>query len=109
MDAGVSVAATIFGALLGRKAVSATTLGRATTAARGMGRVGRQTQDIARAQEELQALRGKREELLLTLDRELQAIADQWDARNERFDRAVVKPKRGGVSVQLVSLLWLPQ
>ena len=36
MQAGVSVAATIFGAIMGRKAVSASTLGRATTAARGV-------------------------------------------------------------------------
>ena len=35
------LALTIAGALLGRKAVSASTLGRATTAARGMGRIGR--------------------------------------------------------------------
>ncbi|MGE3191238.1 MAG: ATP-binding protein, partial [Vicinamibacterales bacterium] len=41
LQAGVSLAATVFGALLGRKAVSSTTLGRATTAARGMSRAGR--------------------------------------------------------------------
>jgi hypothetical protein len=109
MQTGVSVAATIFGALLGRKAVSATTLGRATTAARGAGRIGRATQDVARAQAEVAALTVKRDELAQTIQRELDAIAAQWDAREEPLERVVVKPKRGGVSVQLVALVWLPR
>jgi hypothetical protein len=109
MQTGVSVAATIFGALLGRKAVSASTLGRATTAARGAGRIGRATQDVARAQAEVAALTAKRDELAQTVQRELDAIAAQWDAREEPLERVVVKPKRGGVSVQLVALVWLPR
>jgi hypothetical protein len=109
MQTGVSVAATIFGALLGRKAVSASTLGRATTAARGAGRIGRATQDVARAQAEVAALTAKRDELAQTVERELDAIAARWDARDEPLERIVVKPKRGGVSVQLVALVWLPR
>jgi hypothetical protein len=109
VQAGVSVAATIFGAILGRKAVSASTLGRATTAARGYGRVGRATQDVARAESELTALRTKRDELAKALEEELQAISAQWDAQQEPLERVVVKPKRGGVSVQLVALVWLPR
>jgi hypothetical protein len=109
LQAGVSVAATIFGAMLGRKAVSTSTLGRATTAARGMGRIGRESQDVTRAQEELNATTAKRDELARALDAELQSIASRWDeARDEELQRVLVKPKRGGVSVQLVALVWLP-
>jgi hypothetical protein len=109
LQTGVSVAATIFGALLGRKTASASTLGRATTAARGVSRMGRAQQDVARAQAELDANRAKRDELTAALDRDLQAASAQWDARDEPFDRVVVKPKRAGVSVQLVALVWLPR
>ena len=109
MQAGVSVAATIFGALLGRKAVSATTLGRATTAARGYGRVGRASQDVVRAEAEVTALREKRDQIAQALEQELQAISSRWDAREAPLERVVVKPKRGGVSVQLVALVWLPK
>ena len=42
MQTGISIGATIAGALLGRKAISMGTLGKATTAARGMGRSMRQ-------------------------------------------------------------------
>ena len=59
VQAGVSMAATVFGAILGRKAVSATTLGRATTAARGVGRVGREAKDVERAAAELRSQRDK--------------------------------------------------
>jgi Skp family chaperone for outer membrane proteins len=110
VQAGVSVAATIFAAVLGRKAVSTTTLGRATTAARGMGRIGRESQDVARAQGELKATIEKRDALAQTLDAELQAIAARWDqARDEPLERLLIKPKRGGVSVQLVALVWTPR
>jgi hypothetical protein len=109
LQAGVSIAATIFGAILGRKAVSASTLGRATTAARGASRVGREAQDVERAKTEVEALTAKRNELAQAMDGELQAIADRWDLRDEPLDRVLVKPKRGGTSVQLVALVWVPR
>ena len=109
MQAGVSAAATIFGALLGRKAVSTSTLGRATTAARGYGRVTRASQDVARAEAEVTALREKRDQLAGALEQELQTIASQWEARDTPLERVLVKPKRGGVSVQLVALVWIPK
>jgi hypothetical protein len=109
LQAGVSMAATIFGAMLGRKAVSASTLGRATTAARGVSRVGRESQDVERAKQEVKALQEKRDELARTMEGELQAIADRWDARDAPLDRVLIKPKRGGTSVQLVALVWVPQ
>jgi hypothetical protein len=109
VQAGVSAVATILGAVLGRKAGSASTLGRATTAARGMGRIGRESQDVVRAQEELTATTAKRDELTRALDAELQAIAARRDAAlDEPLERLLVKPKRGGVSVQLVALVWVP-
>ena len=109
MQAGVSAAATIFGALLGRKAVSTSTLGRATTAARGYGRVTRAAQDVARAEAEVTALREKRDQIAGALEQELQTIASQWEARKTPLERVLVKPKRGGVSVQLVALVWIPK
>lgn len=109
MQAGVSLAATIAGALLGRKAVSATTLGRATTAARGMGRIGRETQDVARAEANVTALREARDIIAGDLERELQQVAAEFDATNETFQRVLVKPKRGGVSVQTAGIVWIPQ
>jgi Bacterial protein of unknown function (DUF853) len=108
MGAAVSVGAAIFGALIGRKAVSASTLGRAATAARGMGRIGKEAQDVTRASENVAALRTQLSELEAQLEGDLQAVTADWDLTNEPFERVLVKPKRGGVSVQLVALVWIP-
>ncbi len=109
VSAAVSIGATIFGALLGRKAVNAGTLGRATTAARGMGRVGRESQDVARASENVTAIRQQLDDMQAALEADLQAVAAEWDVSAEAFERVLVKPKRGGVSTQLVALTWIPR
>ena len=109
MSAAVSIGATIFGALLGRKAVSASTLGRATTAARGMGKVGREAQDVTRASENVSALTQQLHDLQAALDADLQAVSAEWDLSTAPLERVLVKPKRGGVSVQLVALAWVPR
>jgi hypothetical protein len=109
MGAAVSVGAAIFGALLGRKAVSTGTLGRATTAARGMGRISKEAQDVTRATENVTALKTQLAELEAEMEDDLRRVAADWDLSNEPFERVLVKPKRGGVSVQLVALVWVPQ
>jgi hypothetical protein len=107
LGAAVSVGATIFGALLGRKAVSASTLGRATTAARGMGRIGKESQDVTRASENVSAITAQLNQLEADLAADLQAVSAEWDLSGEALDRVLVKPTRGGVSVQLVGLVWV--
>jgi hypothetical protein len=109
LQAGVSLAATIAGALLGRKAVSVGTLGRATTTARGMGRIGREAQDVERAQANVAALRETRDQLATDVAREMQQVAATFDASSEEFTRVLLKPKRGSVSVQVVALVWMPR
>ncbi len=108
VSAAVSIGATIFGALLGRKAVSAGTLGRATTAARGMGKVGKEAQDVTRAAETVTALTQQLNEQQAALEADLQAVAAEWDPAGDALERVLVKPKRGGVSVQLIALAWVP-
>ena len=108
MGAAVSIGATIFGALLGRKAISTGTLGRAATAARGMERIGRESGDVSRASENVAALTAQLRELESAMETDLAAVSADWDLANEPFDRLLVKPKRGGVSVQLVALVWVP-
>lgn len=108
LQAGVSVAATIFGALLGRKAVSASTLGRATTAARGMSRVGREAADVARAEATLASLRKQHEDFAAEAEEAMNRVAADFVEGTEAFQTLVVKPRRGGVSVQLIALVWIP-
>jgi hypothetical protein len=106
MSAAVSFGATVMGALLGRKAVSASTLGRATTAARSMGRVSRESADVARATSTVAVLEQQLAEAQAALEADLRAVQGEWDPETESLERVVVKPKRGSVEVQLIGLLW---
>lgn len=108
LQVGVSMAATVFGAILGRKAVSLSTLGRATTAARGVGRASREAEDVTRAQANQAALTERREALAADIERDVADVSADWDRSVDDIERVLVKPKRGGVSVQLVALVWLP-
>jgi hypothetical protein len=108
LQAAVSIGATLVGALLGRKAISAGTLGRATTAARGVGRTMKEAGDVQRASETVEAVRAQAKQLEDELREETQAITATFD-RAPMFERVTLLPKRGQVSVQLVALGWDPE
>ena len=79
IQAGLSIAATLVGALLGRKAINAGTLGRATTAARGVGRTMKEAGDVQRASESADAVRALVKALDDQLREETQAIGTAFD------------------------------
>jgi hypothetical protein len=111
-SAGVQTAwatgAAIAGALFGRKFLSGVTVSRAGTAARGAERIARETGDVGRANASLEQYRSQLTQLESDLQSALQDVSAEWDLSNEPFERVLVKPKRGGVSVQLVTLVWVP-
>jgi hypothetical protein len=106
MSAAVSFSASVLGALLGRAAVSAANVGRAASAARSMGRVSRESADVTRAASTVAVLEGQLAECRAALEADLARVQAEWDPATEDLLRTLVKPKRGGVSVQLVGLVW---
>src|SRR4029453_6339009 len=77
LQTAISIGATLIGAGLGRKVISAGSVGRATTAARGAGRVLKERQDVGRAQETVEALRSQ----LADLDEAFKADAEKlWSS-----------------------------
>jgi hypothetical protein len=106
LQTAVSVGATIFGALLGRKMVSASTLGRATTAARGVSRSMKESEDVAKAQERVTLARQALHALQQQIETEAAAASKTADPEVEATE---IKPKRGGVDVRLVALAWVPK
>ncbi len=107
LQTGLSVGATILGAIFGRKAIGAGSLGRATTAARGVGRSMKETDDIRRANENLEALDERARALQDEITAETRRITEQFDAAST-VEKLSLAPKRGQVSVQLLGLGWLP-
>jgi len=107
LQTAVSIGATMLGALMGRRAVSLSTLGRATTAARGVSRSMKETQDVANAQQRL--LEAQQEEAALNAEIEQQVAALSGQAPGAIATETIeIKPKRGGVEVQIVALAWQP-
>jgi flagellar hook-basal body complex protein FliE len=109
LQTAISFGATVLGAFLGRKAVSASTLGRATTAARGVGRTMREAEDVKRATENVDVLKQQLADLDSQLQAETQALAASLDPAQEPLEQVVLKPKKTQISVQLVALVWVPQ
>ncbi len=108
IQTAISVGATVLGALLGRKAVSATNIGRATTAARGAGRTMKQAGDVGRAKDNVAAIDAQ----IAALESELQAELDQraaaTDPLTEKLESLALRPKKSDISVKLVALAWAP-
>jgi hypothetical protein len=103
----ISIGTTVLGALFGRKTLSTSTLGRATTAARGMGRASKEAQDIARAKENVAAVKAQLDELEATVQAEVAGIEATWHPATEPLETLTLKPKRTGVHVRLVALVWV--
>jgi hypothetical protein len=108
VQAALSIGATLVGALLGRKAMSASTLGRATTAARGMSRTMKESADVQRANESVEAIQKQIQALDDQVRQETQVIVAEFE-RAPVLEQMTLLPKRGQVSVQLIALGWDPQ
>ena len=109
VQTAVSLGATLLGAFVGRKAVSATTLGRATTAARGVGRSAKEAQDIGRAEETVGVLQAQLADLEAQFKAEAGQVAEGSGAQTETLEPVPLKPKRGQIAVTLISLAWAPK
>jgi hypothetical protein len=107
LQVAISVGATLLGAFLGRKAVSATTLGRATTAARGAGRTMKEAQDVSRAKETVGSLQQQLADLEAEFEQETDALAAQGES-NQEAQTIALKPTKANIAVKLVALAWAP-
>jgi hypothetical protein len=108
MQAAISVGASILGAFLGRKTVSATNIGRATTAIRGAGRAIKESKDVGQAEENVSALQQQLTDLESQFKMETDALAAATDPLNEKLDTVSLKPTKSNISVKLVALAWTP-
>ena len=108
MQTAVSMGATLLGALLGRKAVSASTLGRATTTARGVGRSMKEASDVKRAAESVESVKASIEALDGEIAEAVAGVSAKID-QDAPLEQVSLSPKRGQIEVQFVALAWKPE
>ena len=109
LQAVISVGATILGAFMGRKTISATTIGKATTAIRGAGRAIKESQDVGQAEENKEALQQQLASLETQFKVETDALIVSIDPLTEKLETVSLKPTKSNISVKLVALAWVPQ
>lgn len=108
MQAAISVGASILGAFMGRKTISAANIGRATTAIRSAGRVMKESKDVGAAEENVAALQQQLAYLEAQFKFESDALAAATDPLNEKLETISVKPTKANIAVKLVALVWTP-
>ena len=108
VQAAISVGASILGAFLGRKTISASNIGRATTAVRSAGRVMKESQDVGAAEENVAALQQQLADLEAQFKSESDALSAATDPLNEKLETISIKPTKANIAVKLVALVWTP-
>jgi len=108
LQAAISIGATLVGAFLGRKAITASTVGRATTAMRGAGRVLKEQQDVGRAEENVEALQQQLGELDAQFRAEVDQLSGTADPLAAPLEALSLAPTKQNIAVKLVALAWVP-
>jgi hypothetical protein len=108
VQAAISVGASILGAFLGRKTISASNIGRATTAVRSAGRVVKESQDVGAAEENVVVLQQQLADLEAQFKSESETLAAATDPLNEKLETISIKPTKANIAVKLVALAWTP-
>jgi hypothetical protein len=108
MQTAVSIGSSILGALLGRRAISATNIGRVGTAARSATRIGRESQDVDRAEESLEVLQLRLEDARREVDVEVARLETTLDATTISLRTVDVPARKSDIAVGEVALVWTP-
>jgi hypothetical protein len=108
LQAAISIGATILGAFLGRKAISATNIGRATTAVRNTARIGRESADVDRAEDSAEAIDQRIADLSKELESAIAALDTRLDTQSIALREISVAPRKGDIAIGKVLLLWTP-
>ena len=107
-NTAISVGSAIFGALLGRKTMSAGNIGKAGTAARSASRTMKETSDVGRAEEDVAAVDEQLQALEATMQADLDAAEAKVDATTIPLEKLTLKPKKTNINVKAVVLAWAP-
>lgn len=100
--------ASIMGALLGRKKVSATSVRSAGTSIRSMGKTSKEKADIERAKEDLEELMAKLEEMEKAFQEDLEEIKTRYDVDNLEIEELPLSPRKSDISVEKFAIVWIP-
>jgi hypothetical protein len=108
MQSVFSIGASVLGAFLGRKTLSAANVNRAATAARAATRIGRESGDVDRAGDSMEVVQQKQRDLQQQFDSDAAALESRFDATTAVLRKVQVSPRKSDIAVGEVALVWAP-
>jgi hypothetical protein len=108
MQSAFSIGASVLGAILGRRTLSAANVNRAATAARAATRIGRESGDVDRANESLEVIQQRQRDLQQQFDADAAALEARFDASAVTLRKVQVSPRKSDIAVGEVALVWTP-
>jgi hypothetical protein len=108
MQTAVTIGSSILGALLGRKAISATNIGRIGTAARSATRIGRESEDVTRAEEGIEVLRQTLADTQRDVEAEVARLESTLDPATLTLTPIDVPARKSDIAIGEVALVWAP-
>ena len=107
-SAALGAGATILGALMGRRAISAGTVERASTTMRRAGRIGKEQADVKRAGESLEDLKLRLVEMERQFEEEAEAMRVRFDPAAAEVEKRHVRPRKTDIAIGTIGLCWIP-
>ncbi len=104
----LSAGQTILGALLGRKAISATNLGRASSTVRNMGRSSAKQAEVDRIEESVEDLRLRYQELEAELTQAVADLNDKLHVDALTYEEIEIAPRKSDILVEEFGVVWTP-
>jgi len=104
-----SIGTTVLGALMGRKAISATTISRAGSSLRSVSRSAKESADVGRAEETVARVSEQLASLETRLEEEAAAIGSAMDPMAVELETVAIKPKKANIHTRLVTLVWVAE
>lgn len=105
----ISIGATVLGAFLGRKTLSAGNVGRAATAMRGAGRTLQEREDVQRAGESVMAVQERLDALQTEFNQEAIRIQNALDPTLIEITTATLRPRKSDITISSVAIAWVAE
>ncbi len=100
--------ATMLGALLGRRALSASTLSRAASTMKSAGKIRKESADVERADESLDVSRQRLADLEKDFEMELESLAVQFEPGAIQVEQITIRPRKTDITIGAIGLCWMP-
>ncbi|MBL8855515.1 MAG: ATP-binding protein [Planctomycetaceae bacterium] len=107
-DTALTMGTTILGALMGKKAISATTVGRTASTIKKAGQTVAGQTKMKHAEDSLEGLLEAKQELEAEFQQAVDEIESEWNADEIPLVSTEVKPRKSDLAVLKHQFVWLP-